>query len=167
MTGDFAAHEAAARVTAGLMLASVAMATLGWAAARAFYKDEAEHAKLRAANRLRYENLHAFAFDNFRIDELYEATFVRGFAACARAAAWLDEVVVDGVVHALAAVTRGAAWLTGAIDRLFVDGAVDGVAALVLGGGRAARRVQTGRVSHYVLGMTMGVVLLVVWASWW
>ncbi|HXU68983.1 MAG TPA: NADH-quinone oxidoreductase subunit L [Polyangia bacterium] len=167
VTGDFAAHEAAARVTAGLMLASVAMATLGWAAARAFYKDEAEHAKLRAANRLRYENLHAFAFDNFRIDELYEATFVRGFAACARAAAWLDEVVVDGVVHALAAVTRGAAWLTGAIDRLFVDGAVDGVAALVLGGGRAARRVQTGRVSHYVLGMTMGVVLLVVWASWW
>jgi NADH-quinone oxidoreductase subunit L len=167
VTGEFAAHEAAARVTAGLMLASVAMATLGWAAARAFYKDEAEHAKLRAANRLRYENLHAFAFDNFRIDELYEATFVRGFAACARAAAWLDEVVVDGVVRALAAVTRAAAWLTGAIDRMLVDGAVDGVAALVLGGGRAARRVQTGRVSHYVLGMTVGVVLLVVWASWW
>jgi len=135
--------------------------------ARAFYKDEAEHAKLRAANRLRYENLHAFAFDNFRIDELYEATFVRGFQSLARAMAWLDDTVVDGAVRALAALTRGAAWLTGAFDRVLVDGAVDGVAALVLGGGRALRRVQTGRVNNYVLGVAMGVVLLVVWASWW
>ena len=168
VAGPFShAHAATPRVMVGLMLASVAMATLGWAMARAFYKDEAELAMLRAANRLRYENLHAFAFDNFRIDELYAATFVRGFAACARAAAWLDEVVVDGAVRALAAVTRAAAWLTGALDRVFVDGAVDGVAALVLGGGRAAQRVQTGRVNNYVLGMAVGVVLLVVWASWW
>ncbi len=122
----------------GLMLASLAVATLGWALARIFYKDEAEHAKLRAANRLRYENLHAFAFDKYRVDELYEATFVRAFVTVARAAAWLDEVVVDGVVAALAGVVRTAAWLSGAIDRYLVDGAVNGVAEALLGGGREA-----------------------------
>ena len=160
------APAAAPRPMLGLMLASLAVATLGWALARIFYKDEAEHAKLRAANRLRYENLHAFAFDTFRIDELYEATFVRGFVTVARAAAWLDEVVVDGVVAALAGVVRTAAWLSGAIDRYVVDGAVNGVAEALLGGGRGLRRLQTGRVNNYVLGVAVGVVLLIVLTSW-
>ncbi|HEY1585126.1 MAG TPA: proton-conducting transporter membrane subunit, partial [Polyangia bacterium] len=162
----FGAHQPPSRVMLGLMLASVAMATLGWAVARAFYKDEAENAKMRAANRLRYENLHAFAFDTFRIDELYEATFVRGFHALARAAAWLDDVVVDGVIATLAAATRAAAWVTGAIDAHLVDGAVNGVADALLGGGRALARVQTGRVNHYVLGVAVGVVLLILLTSW-
>ncbi|HEX6837924.1 MAG TPA: NADH-quinone oxidoreductase subunit L [Polyangia bacterium] len=162
-----AAHEAAApRQMLGLMLASVAMATLGWAVARAFYKDESEHAKLRAANRLRYENLHAFAFDTFRIDELYELTFVRAFHAIARAAAWIDDVVVDGVVAFLAGLTRATAWVTGALDAHVVDGAVNGVAEALLGGGRALRRLQTGRVNQYVLAVAVGIVLLIVLTSW-
>ena len=150
----------------GLMAWSLALATIGWAVARALYKDEVENAKLRAANRLRYENLHAFAFDTFRIDELYEATFVRGFHALARAAAWLDDVVVDGVIAFLAAMTRAAAWVTGAIDAHVVDGAVNGVADALLGGGRALARVQTGRVNQYVLGVAVGVVLLILLTSW-
>ena len=161
------AGEAAPRQMVGLMLASVAVATLGWAVARAFYKDESEHAMLRAANRLRYENLHAFAFDTFRIDELYEATLVRGFHALARAAAWLDDVVIDGAVALLAALTRAAAWLTGALDAHVVDGAVNGVAEALLGGGRALRRLQTGRVNQYVLGVAVGIVVLIVLTSWW
>jgi NADH-quinone oxidoreductase subunit L len=150
----------------GLMTASVALATLGWALARAFYKDETEHAMLRAANRLRYENLHAFAFDTFRVDELYEATFVRAFVAVARVAAWLDDVVIDGVIVVLAALTRALAWVTGALDRYVVDGAVNAVANALLGGGRALARVQTGRVNHYVLGVAVGIVVLIVLTSW-
>jgi NADH-quinone oxidoreductase subunit L len=161
-----AAHEPLSRTMLGLMAASVAMATVGWALARAFYKDESELAMLRAANRLRYEQLHAFAFDTFRVDELYEATFVRGFVAVARAAAWFDRIVVDGVVVALAALVRAAAWITGAIDEHIVDGAVNGLANAILGGGRALGRVQTGRVNQYVLGVAVGVVVLIVLTSW-
>ncbi|MCU1281708.1 MAG: hypothetical protein JWM53_5254, partial [bacterium] len=161
-----AAHEPLSRGLLALMVASVAAATLGWAVARAFYKDESELAMLRAANRLRYEQLHAFAFDTFRIDDLYEATFVRGFHAIARAAAWFDTVVVDGVVATLAAITRAAAWITGAIDAHLVDGAVNGLANALLGGGRALGRVQTGRVNQYLVGVAVGVVLLIVLTSW-
>jgi NADH-quinone oxidoreductase subunit L len=161
-----ATHELVSRTMLGLMAASVAMATLGWAVARAFYKDESELAMLRAANRLRYEQLHAFAFDTFRIDELYEATFVRGFHAIARAAAWFDSYVVDGAVATLAALTRAAAWITGAIDEHLVDGAVNGVANALLGGGRALGRVQTGRVNQYLVGIAVGVVVLIVLTSW-
>jgi NADH-quinone oxidoreductase subunit L len=149
-----------------LAVASVAVATLGWAAARALYKDETELAKLRAANRLRYENLHAFAFDTFRIDELYERTFVRGFQTLARTAAWLDDHLVDALVRALAWITRAVAWLNGAIDAYVVDGAVNGVATLLIDGGRALRRVQTGRINNYVLGVAVGIVILIVLGSW-
>ena len=44
--------------------------------------------------------------------------------------------------------------------------AVAGVAELVVGSGRALRRVQTGRVNHYVLGVAVGVVILIVIGSW-
>ena len=159
------AHEAAQPMY-WLMAASVALATLGWALARWFYKDESELAMLRAANRLRYENLHAFAYDTFRIDELYEATFVRGFHAIAHAAAWFDAYVVDGVVALLAAITRAVAWVTGALDAYVVDGAVNAVADALLGGGRALARVQTGRVNQYVLGVAVGIVVLIVLTSW-
>ncbi|HVF32865.1 MAG TPA: NADH-quinone oxidoreductase subunit L [Acidimicrobiales bacterium] len=57
------------------------------------------------------------------------------------------------------AAAQGAA----AFDRDVVDGAVDGVATLVRSGGEQLRRIQTGYVRNYALGITAGVVLLLVW----
>ena len=45
-------------------------------------------------------------------------------------------------------------------DRTVIDGAVNGVAALVRGAGDRLRRVQTGYVRNYALGIAVGVVLL-------
>ena len=45
-------------------------------------------------------------------------------------------------------------------DRTVVDGAVNGVAALVRGGGRGLRTTQTGYVRSYALGVAVGVVAL-------
>jgi len=148
------------------MLASVTVATLGWLGARTLYKDVAARAATLAALQARFPRLHALGRDGFRVDALYDATLVRGFRASARAAAWLDTWVVDGVVNGLGALARAAAWLTGAIDHYLVDGAVNGLAELLLGSGRALRRVQTGRINNYVLGVAVGVVLLIVLTSW-
>jgi len=79
--------------------------------------------------------------------------------------AWFDANVVDGVVNLMGVVARGCAWVGGAIDTYFVDGAVNGVAWLFLSGGRQLRRVQTGRINNYVLGVVVGIVLLVVITS--
>ena len=47
-----------------------------------------------------------------------------------------------------------------AFDRTVVDGAVNGVAGVVRGGGSGLRRVQTGFVRSYALGVAVGAVAL-------
>jgi NADH-quinone oxidoreductase subunit L len=51
----------------------------------------------------------------------------------------------------------GLAWF----DRNVVDGAVNGVAALVRGGGGGLRRLQSGYVRNYALGVAVGAIALV------
>ena len=50
------------------------------------------------------------------------------------------------------------------LDRDFVDGAVNGVGTMVRAGGDQLRRVQTGYVRNYALGVAFGAVLLLGWA---
>ena len=50
--------------------------------------------------------------------------------------------------------------LTEVVDRRGIDGAVNGLGALVRAGGSRLRAVQTGFVRNYALGMTAGAVLL-------
>src|SRR3546814_18971028 len=49
---------------------------------------------------------------------------------------------------------------TADFDRTVVDGAVNGVAGLVRGGGRGMRVLQSGYVRSYALGIGVGVVAL-------
>jgi NADH-quinone oxidoreductase subunit L len=70
----------------------------------------------------------------------------------------------DDAVSALAggpgvAAAEGAA----TFDRRIVDGAVNGLATVVGQGGRQLRKVQTGYVRNYALGLAGGVVLLLAW----
>ena len=71
----------------------------------------------------------------------------------------------DAEVNLMGTLSKGAAWIGGAIDKYFVDGAVNGVAWAVLEGGRRVRRVQTGRINNYVLGVVVGVIILVLVTS--
>jgi NADH-quinone oxidoreductase subunit L len=49
------------------------------------------------------------------------------------------------------------------VDTRIIDGAVNGVATLVRGGSLGLRRLQTGYVRNYALGVAIGAVLLVAW----
>ena len=46
-------------------------------------------------------------------------------------------------------------------DRTIIDGAVNGVGAIVRGSGDRIRRLQTGYVRNYALGVAVGAILLV------
>jgi NADH-quinone oxidoreductase subunit L len=50
-------------------------------------------------------------------------------------------------------------------DKGVVDGAVNGVATLVRQGGDQLRKLQTGYVRNYALGLAAGVVLLLAWTA--
>jgi NADH-quinone oxidoreductase subunit L len=51
------------------------------------------------------------------------------------------------------------------VDLKVVDGAVNGAAAIVRAGGGQLRKLQTGYVRNYALGVAAGVVLLLAWTA--
>jgi NADH-quinone oxidoreductase subunit L len=74
--------------------------------------------------------------------------------------AWgYDAAVAAAVGGPGTAAAAGAA----TFDKRVVDGAVNGVATLVRQGGDQLRKVQTGYVRNYALGLAGGVVLLLAW----
>jgi NADH-quinone oxidoreductase subunit L len=73
----------------------------------------------------------------------------------------------EGIAAAVGGpIRRGAQWLADVFDQKVVDGAVNGIAAGFGGAGRALRRVQTGLVRQYALGVVLGMTALLVWALW-
>ena len=58
-----------------------------------------------------------------------------------------------------------AAWSAFFVDKKVIDGAVNGLASVVRIGGSNLRRLQTGYVRNYALGLAAGVVLLLGYAA--
>jgi NADH-quinone oxidoreductase subunit L len=82
--------------------------------------------------------VHRLLLDKYYVDELYDRLFVRPTVALAR-------------------------WCAQAFDLGVIDGAVNGVAALVARSSLVLRRVQTGFVMNYALSMLIGVVVILGW----
>ncbi len=80
--------------------------------------------------------MYAASVNKYYVDDLYQLVWSRGGVLVANALWWFDAKVVDGAVN-------GTAWLTQRV-----------------GGG--LRRVQTGRVENYGLGIAAGLVLVLV-----
>jgi NADH-quinone oxidoreductase subunit L len=105
---------------------------------------------------------HAVA-NKYYVDEVVDATFIRGSFALARGLSAVDKYVVDGLVNLIGRTGRalgfGSAW----VDRTFVDGAVNGVALSAQTFGSVARLLQTGRIQQYAAFAVAGGVLLAAW----
>jgi NADH-quinone oxidoreductase subunit L len=77
---------------------------------------------------------------------------------------YYDETIsraVDGPVR------RAATWLASVFDARVIDGAVNGVGRLVRDAALGLRKVQTGLVRSYVLGVVIGTVALFVYFLVW
>jgi NADH-quinone oxidoreductase subunit L len=95
------------------------------------------------------------------IDEIYNATAIRGTLLLSQILWWIDRNIVDGLVNLTRHVTvfplgHG----SNLFDRYVVDGAVNGVAWTARGGSRMFRRMQSGFVQNYALVMGAGIVLI-------
>jgi NADH-quinone oxidoreductase subunit L len=80
--------------------------------------------------------VHKLLLGKYYVDELYDLLFVRSIY---RLSLWLAQVFDPGVI----------------------DGAVNGTATAVLAWARGLRRVQTGFVMNYALGVLLGAVAVV------
>jgi NADH-quinone oxidoreductase subunit L len=124
----------------GLILASVTVAALGIVVAWRLFGVE-----LLGLRRLGHpEQVRALSA---RVPFLYRASLNKW---------WFDELN-DLLFIRIGGRVAAAAWW---FDRNIVDGAVNGIGAIVVSGGRELGRVQTGRVQNYALGIALGLLVM-------
>ena len=104
--------------------------------------------------------LHNFLQNKWYFDELYEATVINGSKALSRGLYWFDLHVVDGLVNLTAQLGVFVSFLVGKFDDYVVDGAVNGLASATTGSGSVLRRLQTGKLYHYVFVLAGGALII-------
>jgi NADH-quinone oxidoreductase subunit L len=125
--------EHSAGVAFGLLVLSALVAIAGVALAWMVYG----RTPVRAASIGVARNpLHKLLIEKYYVDEIYDALFVKP-------------------IYLLSL------WLARVFDPGLIDGMVNGVATLVVGWARGLRRVQTGFVMNYALGILLGAVAVV------
>jgi NADH-quinone oxidoreductase subunit L len=101
--------------------------------------------------------------NKYYVDEIYDATVIRGTWGLAGALFRFDAGVVDGIVNGIATLTRqGLSLGSGLFDRTVVDGLVNGLGWVLDRCSRGFRRLQTGYVSNYALVLAAGMFALVI-----
>ena len=127
-------------IDGALVIASVAVAAIGIVFAWSLFGVEFLGIR-RAGNPDRVRALAARApflyrasLNKWWFDELYDLLFIRIGGRVAASLWWFDRAIVDGTVN--------------------------GIGALTADAGRGLRRVQTGRVQNYALGIAIGLIVM-------
>ncbi len=138
----------------GLMLLSVLIAAGGILVAVNFYVNNPDIPKRLAA---RWPGAHALLFNKYYVDELYNATAIKGTLNSGRGLWTFDGRVVDGAVNGSGWLTQLTSWASHMVDKYVVDGLVNLVGWTAGEGSYLFRRLQTGLVQNYALLMLLGV----------
>jgi len=128
-------------IDGALLIASVALAAIGIAVAWRFFGVELLGLRrsgnpdaVRAAS-ARFPFLYRASLNKWWFDDLYDLLFIRIGGRVAAFLWWFDRVIVDGTVNGIGVVTADA--------------------------GRGLRRIQTGHVQNYALGIALGLIVMV------
>ena len=159
--GQETEHHVSDALEWGLIFIAIAVAVTGYLLARFTYAGDRGLAKAQARAE-RFPAVHRVLANKYWVDELYDATVVRGFWATARGlfrfdASFIDGLLVNGARH----VTVAFSLLSGLFDKYVVDGLVNLVGTILDAGSRGFRRVQTGSVGSYALVLALGMFALV------
>ena len=142
----------------GLMAFSVMIALIGIVAAYRFYVQNPATAD---GLKERFAGAHTVLYNKYYVDELYDATFIKGTMKSSFGLWGFDRRVVDGAVNGSGWLTVFASWISSLLDRYVVDGAVNLVGRSSEESSFVFRRVQTGLVQNYALLMLAGVCAFV------
>ncbi|MBI3014002.1 MAG: NADH-quinone oxidoreductase subunit L [Candidatus Tectomicrobia bacterium] len=141
----------------GLMGVSVAVGLAGWGLARFFYISRPE---IPGALARRFSFVYRLLLNKYWVDEIYAALVVNPLLRLGRSLRNFDERVIDGAVNGVSFLTVLWGRISDLFDRFTVDGAVNGAGAVVRGGARNFRRLQTGFAQNYALAMLLGIFVI-------
>jgi len=151
-------HEMSWTGEIALMVLSVAIGFLGILVAYRFYVRRPEISERLAG---RFSTAHRVLANKYYVDELYDATVVRGTLGSAVGLWAFDRNVVDGAVNGSGWFTILTSWISHLVDKYLVDGLVNLVGGVLERSSFVFRRVQTGLVQNYALVMLVGVFVFV------
>ena len=146
----------------GLALPSLAIAVAGLlVAAMVFYWKNAP-AKGAWTRVPAFRALNTFLVEKYYLDHIFVGGVVGSIKGpIARAAYWVNQNVIDGVVNAVGVGTKAVGRFTyDVIDQKGVDGVVNGIGIGASETGGVLRLVQSGRVQQYALMLFAAVGLL-------
>jgi proton-translocating NADH-quinone oxidoreductase chain L len=106
----------------------------------------------------RFGGVYRFLVRKWYFDELYWAVLVRPCLAIARLCRQIDQILIDGIVNGSAALTAFLSRLEGIFDMIAVDRLVNLTAQAVYVVGDRSRAIQTGRLRHYLMFLTVMLV---------
>jgi NADH-quinone oxidoreductase subunit L len=171
LAGHFLQHflgeEAHAPAQGNLFLIlSVSVATLGIALGILRYGAGVQllSSSLRAALR----PIYSLVANKYYVDEIYERILIEPVLKISRASFGFDADTIDAAVNNTGLFGLRLSALKGWIDRVIVDGAVNGIGATVARAGSVLRLIQTGLVQNYLLiaaGSTVTIFLILQWRS--
>jgi NADH-quinone oxidoreductase subunit L len=111
---------------------------------------------------VRLRPLYAASFNKYWVDELYGWAITRRTMDAARAVFAFDSKLVDGLVNRSAWVSRGFSRVVGGVDKYFIDGLVNTIAAFIVRlMSPLFRAAQTGLTQNYALVMVLGLMIAV------
>src|SRR3954447_12746099 len=152
--------ESPAGTEALLMAISVLVGLAGIGLAWHFYKRDPLWALPKKIS-TRFSPIHKLLENKYYVDEIYNATAIRGTLVFSQVLAWFDTWILDGIVNLVRHIT---VWPLGEgsslFDKYVVDGAVNGIAWVASRSSTALRKAQSGFVQNYAMVMGGGIVLL-------
>ena len=159
-----AAHAAEAEehhyeIEWALMALSVLLAAGAIALAYRLYVRRPEESERLASD---FAGAHRVLTNKYYVDELYDATAVKGTMGGARGLWTVDRNVVDGAVNGTGWTTREVlAWVSHVVDKYVVDGLVNLVGRVCREGSYRFRHAQTGLIQNYAFAALFGVFAFV------
>lgn len=156
-------HGASAHQAHGYGLEALLMAASGGAAIAGiflgwlFYLKRPELPERVTA---RFAGLYRVVFHKYYVDELYQILFVRPLLQLVTLSGRLDLEGIDALVNLSSRLIARFSFLVGWEDLRVVDGAVNGLAEVVERWGTRLRRLETGRIQHYLYSVVLGLLVL-------
>ncbi|MEO8083125.1 MAG: proton-conducting transporter membrane subunit [Ardenticatenales bacterium] len=141
-------------------LASIGAAASGWGLGYAMYGRRP--AAARSTDPLASVigvPLFRLLYRKYYVDELYQATVIRGSVALSNFDSWLDRTAIDGAVNGAGWIGERSSRVNNWIDSRVVDGTVALVAAVSGEMSRWMRWLQSGRIQQYLLLAFFGVLI--------
>ncbi|MDH3254614.1 MAG: NADH-quinone oxidoreductase subunit L [Acidobacteriota bacterium] len=110
---------------------------------------------------IRFPTAHRILTNKYYVDEIYDATVIKGTWSAARGLFRFDAGFIDGfLVNGSRHVTVAVSLLSGFFDKYVIDGVVNLSGWVMRACSRLFRSLQTGLVSQYALVVAVGMLVL-------